>query len=57
MYKVKEELVSSSKSHCRVGKITSRKNIACNYTSNQFDFKTEAFKKATLLFTEKTRNL
>lgn len=57
MYKVKEELVSSIKSHCRVGKITSRKNTVDNYSSIQFDFKTEAFKKATLLFTEKTRTL
>jgi hypothetical protein len=57
MYKVKEESVSSSKNHCKVGKITSRKNAAGDSCSIQFDFKTLAFKKSNVLFTEKIRNL
>src|SRR6478735_3813558 len=48
MYKVKEESVSSIKSHCRVGKITSRKNVADDFGAIQFDFRTEAFKKSNM---------
>lgn len=57
MYKVKDESISCSKSHCKVGKITSRKNVVDGSNPIPFDFKTEAFKKATLLFTEKIKNL
>jgi hypothetical protein len=57
MYKVEKELVFSSKSHCKVGKVTSRKNTTVDNDSIQFDFKTEAFKKSNVLFIEKIRNL
>lgn len=57
MYKAEKELVFSSKSHCKVGKITSRKSAAVDSGSIQFDFKTEAFKKSNILFTERVRNL
>ncbi|PVX47856.1 hypothetical protein C8C85_3819 [Flavobacterium sp. 103] len=57
MYKVEKELGFSSKSHCKVGKVTSRKNAAVDTGSIQFDFKTEAFKKSNVLFIEKIRTL
>ncbi|QKJ63646.1 hypothetical protein [Flavobacterium sp. M31R6] len=57
MYKVEKELGFSSKSHCKVGKVTSRKNAAVDTGSIQFDFKTEAFKKSNILFIEKIRTL
>ncbi|WP_264564276.1 hypothetical protein [Flavobacterium sp. N3904] len=57
MYKVAKELVSSSKSHCKVGKIISLKKGAGDSCAIQIDFKTEAFKKSNVLFTEKVRSL
>ena len=57
MYKVKDESVSSSKSHCKVGKITSIKNAAGDLGSIQIDFKTETFRKSNIRFIEKIRSL
>ena len=57
MYNVKEEFVSSSKSHCKVGKVTSRKDNPSDCGTIRFDFKTEAFKESTTRFTEKIKTL
>lgn len=55
MFKVKDESVSSSKSHCKVGKISSRKKTVSN--STQSDFMTETLKKTNVLFTEIMKNI
>ncbi|WP_217341296.1 hypothetical protein, partial [Flavobacterium sp. A45] len=55
MFKVKDESVSSSKSHCKVGKISSRKKTVSNPT--QSDFMTETLKKTNVLFTEIMKNI
>jgi hypothetical protein len=57
MYTVEKELVSSSKSHCKVGKIISPKKGAGDSCAIQFDFKTVAFKRSNALFTERVRTL
>lgn len=57
MFKAKKELGSSSKSHCKVGKITSLKKGSGDSCAIQIDFKTEDFKKSNILFTERVRNL
>lgn len=57
MYKVKKESQFSLKSNCKIGKITSSKNVTNDSHIIQIDFKTEAFKKSNLVFTEKRRSL
>jgi hypothetical protein len=57
MFKVEKELVSSSKSHCKVGKINTQKNGVGDSCAVQIDFKTEAFKKSNILFTKSVRLL
>jgi hypothetical protein len=57
MHLTKEELITSSKSHCRVGKITPKQNTAVDSDFAKFDFKTEAFKKSAIRFTENTKKL
>ncbi|WP_165830462.1 hypothetical protein [Flavobacterium aquariorum] len=46
MYKVEKKLGVNSKSHCKVGKITYRKNATVDTGSISFDYKTEASKKS-----------
>ncbi|HEU4789370.1 MAG TPA: hypothetical protein VFS71_06775 [Flavobacterium sp.] len=57
MYKVEKEFLFIPKSNCKVGKITSSKNGADDSRIIQIDFKTEAFKKSNMAFTEKRRAL
>ena len=57
MYKVEKESISSSKSHCKVGKINTQKNGVGDSCAVQIDFKTEAFKKSNALFTKRVRTL
>ncbi|HKO76555.1 MAG TPA: hypothetical protein VJU52_05025 [Flavobacterium sp.] len=57
MYKVEKEFLFIPKSNCKVGKITSSKNGVDNSRIIQIDFKTEAFKKSNIAFTEKRRAL
>ena len=57
MYKVEKEFQFSHKSNCKIGKITSSKNVADDSHIIQIDFKTAAFKKSNLAFTEKRRSL
>lgn len=57
MYKVEKEFRSIHKSNCKIGKITSSKNVADDSQIIQIDFKTEAFKKSNIAFTEKRRSL
>lgn len=57
MHKIEKELASSSRSHCKVGKITSQKSGAGVSTIIPIDFKTEAFRKSNVAFIEKGKNL
>jgi hypothetical protein len=57
MYKVEKEFQFVPKSNCKVGKITSSKNGVDDSRIIQIDFKTEAFKKSNIAFTEKRRAL
>lgn len=57
MYKVVNDLQSSSRSHCRVGKITSKKTGIGDSRIIQIDIKTTAFKRSNDTFIGKIRNL
>ena len=58
MHQTKEELVSSfASSHCRVGRIIPKKNTADDSSFARYDFRTEAFKKSAIRFTENTKKL
>jgi hypothetical protein len=57
MFKAEKELISSSKSHCKVGKITPKKNGVGDSCAVQIDFKTEDFKKSNIQFTKRARTL
>jgi hypothetical protein len=57
MYTVEKESQSSSRSHCKVGKITSKKTGIGALSAIQIDFKTEAFKRSNAAFIGKIRNL
>jgi hypothetical protein len=57
MYTTEKGLLSSSESHCKVGRITTPKNGIGDSCSIKIDFKTEAFKKSNVAFTKKVRNL
>lgn len=57
MKKVEKKLISSSKSNCKVGKITVPKNGAGDSCALQIDFKTADFKKSNIAFTDKAKNL
>lgn len=57
MHKIEKELTSSSRSHCKVGKITSRKSGTGYSRITPIDFKTEAFKKSSIAYTAKVKNL
>lgn len=57
MHKIEKELASSSRSHCKVGKIISQKSGTGVSTIIPIDFKTEAFRKSNVAFIEKGKNL
>jgi hypothetical protein len=57
MYITEKESISSSKSHCKVGKTITPKKGAGDSCALQIDFKTEAFKKSNIAFTKRVRNL
>jgi hypothetical protein len=57
MYKIEKELAYSSRSHCKVGKITSQKSETGDLRIITNDFKTEAFRKSNIAFTAKGKNL
>jgi hypothetical protein len=57
MYKIEQKLAYSTRSHCKVGKITSQKSETGDLRIIPIDFKTEAFKKSNIAFIAKGKNL
>lgn len=57
MHKVEKNGTFSSKSYCKVGKITPSKNSSPEGGTTQTDSKSEAFKKSNTTFTETINDL
>lgn len=57
MHKVEKNGAFSSKSYCKVGKITPSKNSSPKGGTTQTDSKSETFKKSNFPFTETIKDL